>query len=206
MAASPRVDVDAAVRHLERACPRLARVIDAVGPCTLTARGKGSLFDAVVRSIVYQQLAGAAAATIHRRLCERFGGQSPDAAALAAASDADLRACGLSGQKLGYMRDLSARTLTGEIPWRRLARLSDAQVVEELTRIKGVGEWTVQMLLMFRMGRGDVLPTADLGIRKGVQRAFGLRELPTPNKVATVGERWAPHRTVASWYLWRSLD
>jgi 3-methyladenine DNA glycosylase/8-oxoguanine DNA glycosylase len=202
----PRVDPGPATRHLKKASPELARVIAAVGPCTLTIPTRGSLFAALVRSIIYQQLAGAAAATIHRRLMAIYGGKSPTAQQVMATDDATLRQAGLSGQKLGYLRDLAGRTLAEEIDFRRIHRLPDHEVIADLTRVKGIGEWTVQMLLMFRLGRADVLPAADLGIRKGVQRAFGLRELPAPRRVLELGAPWAPHRTVASWYLWRSLD
>lgn len=203
---SPRLDVAVAVPYLKKTCPDLARVIAAVGPCTLTRSRKGTLYDALVRSIIYQQLAGAAAATIHGRLLARFGGQTPEPREILTTADADLRAVGLSPQKLGYLRDLAARVAEGEVRFDHLPRRRDDEVIAELTKIKGVGEWTVQMLLMFRLGRGDILPIKDLGIQKGLQRTFRLRKHPTPAKVAELGARWAPHRTVASWYLWRSLE
>jgi 3-methyladenine DNA glycosylase/8-oxoguanine DNA glycosylase len=184
----------------------LARVIARVGPCALSARGDDT-FEALLHSIVYQQLNGKAAATILGRVLKVLGGRATPARALRA-SDADLRAAGLSRNKLLAVRDLAAKCASGEVPRRRaLEALSDADVVARLTAVRGVGEWTAHMFLMFRLGRPDVLPTGDYGVRK----AFGLLyrrggRLPPPSALEKHGRRWAPYRTVASWYLWRSLD
>ncbi|MGH7719743.1 MAG: DNA-3-methyladenine glycosylase family protein [Gemmatimonadaceae bacterium] len=195
-----------AIQHLRRCDPTLARVIEQVGPCGFEARVEGSHFDAIVRAIVYQQLSGSAAFTIHSRLLNLYGGTPPLPAQLAATPDETLRGVGLSRQKIAYLRDLAARADSGALPVLRLHELEDAAVVEALTQVKGVGVWTAQMFLMFRLARPDVLPDLDLGIRKAIQRAYGLRKLPTVERIHRIGEKWQPYRTIASWYLWRSLD
>ncbi len=194
-----------AVIHLKSVDPVLARVIADVGPCRYTTRSEGTHFDAVVRSIVYQQLAGAAAATIHRRLVALYG-KPPTPAQILATSDEALRGVGLSRQKLGYLKDLAARCTAGDVPIDTLHELPDADVIAALTRVKGVGTWTAQMFLMFRLGRPDVLPALDLGIQIAVAKAYRLRKRPDPKRVAKIGARWTPYATIASWYLWRSLD
>jgi len=196
----------AAVRHLKRADPVLARVITRVGPCRFEARRDGTHFDAVARAIIYQQLSGKAAATIHGRMRDAFGGRDPEPAELLAMPDEPLRAAGVSRQKLGYLRDLAARVHGGEVPLHALDDLSDDEVLEALVRVKGVGRWTAQMFLMFRLGRMDVLPELDLGVQRGIQLAYGLKKLPGPKDVLRYGRPWAPYRSVASWYLWRSID
>ncbi|MCC6929939.1 MAG: DNA-3-methyladenine glycosylase 2 family protein [Gemmatimonadaceae bacterium] len=195
-----------AVNHLRRVDPVMAGVIDEVGPCRFETAPHLTHFEAVARSIIFQQLSGKAAATIHGRFVALFGGETPRAAALHALSDESLRGAGVSRQKVSYLRDLAARVLSGEVPIDTLHEASDDAVIRHLTAIKGVGLWTAQMFLMFRLGRPDVLPDLDLGIRKGIQRAYGLRKLPDAKKVHTIGARWAPYRTVACWYLWRSID
>ncbi len=194
------------VAYLSHADPRLAAVIDAVGACRFAPRAEGTHFEAVVRVIVFQQLSGKAAGTIHGRLHALYGGRAPDPAELLVTTDEALRGAGVSRQKIGYLRDLASRVVTGDVPLDHIETLDDAAALEALTRVKGVGRWTAQIFLMFRLGRPDVLPELDLGIQKGVQRAYELAALPTPAAVARIGERWAPWRTVAAWYLWRSLD
>lgn len=195
-----------AVTHLRRSDPVLARVIERVGPCRFRPRAEGAHFDAVLRSIIYQQLSGSAAYTIHTRFLALFGGTAPEAAQLLATTDDALRGVGLSRQKIGYMRDLAARVHGGEVPIHTLHDLEDDAIIASLTSVKGVGRWTAQMFLIFRLGRPDVLPETDLGIRKAIQRAYRTRGLPTAARVERVGAPWAPYRTVASWYLWRSLE
>jgi DNA-3-methyladenine glycosylase II len=195
-----------AVTHLKRADPVLARVIATVGPCRFTARAEGTHFDAVARAIVYQQLSGKASGTIHGRFLGLYGGRTPHPAELLATSDETLRSVGLSRQKIGYLRDLAGRVSAGEVPIDALHELPDDAVIDALTRVKGVGRWTAQMFLIFRLGRPDVLPDLDLGIQKGIQLVYGLRKLPSSKRVLEIGRPWAPYRTVASWYLWRSLD
>ena len=194
-----------ATRHLRRADPVMARIIERVGPCTFVPRVEGTHFDAIVRAIVYQQLSGKAAATIHRRVRELYGDRDPTPAELLATPDEPLRAAGLSRQKLGYLRDLAARA-TADVDFDPLHELEDAAIVEALTSVKGVGRWTAQMFLMFRLGRPDVLPDLDLGIQNAIQRAYGLEQRPSPKQVLEIGTRWSPHATIASWYLWRSLE
>ncbi|HKV51121.1 MAG TPA: DNA-3-methyladenine glycosylase 2 family protein [Gemmatimonadaceae bacterium] len=193
-----------AITHLRRD-PVLARLMADVGPCRFAARSEGSHFDHILRAIVYQQLSGRAAATIHGRLVALLDG-TPSAARLLAATDEQLRAAGLSRQKIGYLRDLANRVLSGELPVEQLHELDDERVIAALTAVKGIGRWTAHMFLMFRLGRPDVLPELDLGIRKAIQVAYRLRKMPNADRVHAIGAAWAPHRTVASWYLWRSID
>jgi DNA-3-methyladenine glycosylase II len=187
--------------HLRRD-PKLAAIIERVGPCRLVLRAEGTHFGALLRSIVYQQLSGKAAATILGRVRGEFGGRDPTPDELLGVDPERLRAAGLSRQKLGYLLDLARHADELE----RLHELDDAAVIETVTRVKGVGTWTAQMFLMFRLGRPDVLPVLDLGIRKAVQRAYRLRKLPEPTKLEALAEKWRPHCTVACWYLWRSLE
>jgi DNA-3-methyladenine glycosylase II len=200
------VNARAALRHLRAVDPVMKRVIAAVGPCRYTPRAEGTHFDALVRSVIYQQISGKAAATILGRLHAAFGDRPPTPAELHESSEDRLRAAGLSRQKQRYLRDLAEKAAAGLVPFDTLDGLDDPDIIAALTSIKGIGTWTAQVFLMFRLGRADVLPIADLGIQKAIQRAYRLRSLPRPRKVAQLGEPWAPHRTIASWYLWRSLD
>jgi DNA-3-methyladenine glycosylase II len=184
---------------------RLARVMERVGEKPPPPRDEGTHFSALARAIVYQQLSGKAAATILGRVIATIGGTlTPDA--LLAASDEQLRAAGLSRQKLAYLRDLAARSASGELPVERLHELADEEVIAAVRAVKGCGLWTAQMFLMFRLGRPDVLPVHDLGIRKAVQKLFRLRALPAPARMEKLAEPWRPYRTYACWYLWRSLE
>jgi DNA-3-methyladenine glycosylase II len=194
----------AAVKHLRQADPRLARVIEAHGPCTLAPRGDPYRY--LVRSILYQQLAGKAAATIERRFKAGFGGRVPPPETLAAQRAARLRRFGLSRQKAAAVRAVGAAFASGVVSARRIPYLADDAVVESVTQIRGVGEWTAHMLLMFSLGRPDVLPVGDYGVRKGAQKLYGLRDLPKPERLAEIAEPWRPFRSVGSWYLWRALE
>lgn len=196
----------AAVRHLKRVDPTIRRIIERVGPYRPRPPGEGEHLDHLIRAIVYQQLAGAAAATIHGRLLALYGNRSPTAAQLLATRRDRLRRAGLSPQKLGYLKDLARRVAAGAVPLDTLPGRADDAVIETLTEIKGVGTWTAQMFLMFRLGRPDVLPLLDLGIQKAMRRAYGLRALPSPARMEKIAAPWRPYRTVACWYLWRSLD
>ena len=196
----------AAVAHLKRADPRLAAVITAVGPCRFEHRAEGTHFEAVARAIVYQQLSGKAAGTIHTRFHGLYGARAPEPRELLDTPDETLRGVGLSRQKIGYLRDLADRVASGDVPLDHIETLGDDDAIAALTRVKGVGRWTAQMFLMFRLGRPDVLPDLDLGVQKAIQLAYGMRKLPGPKDVLRVGKPWAPWRTIASWYLWRSLD
>jgi len=194
------------IAHLKRVDPVLGAIIDRVGPCRLEARRAGTHYDALVRSIVFQQLSGKAAGTIHRRLCELYPGKRPRAELVLTTDETALRAAGLSRQKIGYLRDLSSRVADRSLPLAHLGRLSDDEIIEHLVQVKGIGRWTVQMFLMFRLGRPDVLPELDLGVQNAIQRAYGLKTRPTPKDVLRIGEKWRPHASLASWYLWRSLE
>lgn len=193
-----------AARHLARSDARLARVIEAHGPCTLSPRGDPYRY--LVRSILYQQLAGKAAATIERRFKAGFGGRVPPPALLAVQRDAKLRTYGLSRQKAAAVKAVGAAFASGLVSARRIPYLADDAVVEAVTQIRGVGEWTAHMLLMFSLGRPDVLPVGDYGVRKGAQKLYGLRDLPKPDRLAELAEPWRPFRSVGSWYLWRALE
>lgn len=195
-----------ALFHLRQADPVLGGIIDRVGPCRLEARRTGTHYDALVRSIVFQQLSGKAARTIHERFRGIYPRRRPRPELVLATSDAALRAAGLSRQKIGYLRDLSARVADRSLPLAHLGRLPDDAIIEHLVQVKGIGRWTVQMFLMFRLGRPDVLPELDLGVQNAIQRAYGLRKRPTPKEVLRIGEPWRPYASVASWYLWRSLE
>ena len=195
-----------AVAHLKRADPVLAEVIARVGPCRLTPRAEGTHFDALVRSIVFQQLSGKAASTILGRVHAHYGNRPPTAEEILATPDEPLRAAGLSRQKLGYLRDFAARVASGEVPLHDIDHLDDDAIIDHLVRVKGIGRWTVQMFLMFRLGRPDVLPELDLGIQNAIKKAYRKRKRPTPKDVKKIGAKWRPYATVASWYLWRSLE
>jgi DNA-3-methyladenine glycosylase II len=192
--------------YLKRVDAVLGRVIERVGPCRFEPRAKGTHFDALMRSIVYQQLSGKAAGTILDRVLALYGGRYPRPAQLLETSDDALRAAGLSRQKLAYLRDLAAKVEAGEVPLARVRRLPDDEIITHLTHVKGIGRWTAQMFLMFRLGRPDVLPELDLGIQTAIQRAYDLPKRPAPGDVLRIGATWRPHATIASWYLWRSLE
>ena len=200
-------DAEAAIAHLTARDPKLGSLIAKVGPLALVTEGARSTFEALARSIVYQQLHGKAAATIFARLGALFppGRMRPEA--LLALEETSLRGAGLSRNKMLALRDLAARTLDGTVPHvRRLHAMSDEDIVERLATVRGIGRWTVEMLLIFRLGRPDVLPVDDYGVRQGFRLAYRKRALPTPKALARHGEKWRPFRTVASWYLWRAVD
>ena len=194
-----------AINHLKRVDPVLAEIIVRVGPCRLTPKQEGSHFDAIVRSIVFQQLSGKAASTIHDRVRGLYGGRDPEPHELLATDDARLRAAGLSRQKLSYLKDLASKVAAGEVDL-DVEHLDDEAIIEQLVKVKGVGRWTVQMFLIFRLGRPDVLPELDLGIQNAVKRAYRRRGRVLPKDIKRIGAKWSPHSTIASWYLWRSLE
>jgi 3-methyladenine DNA glycosylase/8-oxoguanine DNA glycosylase len=201
-------DLSAAEAHIRTADPKLAAMIDLHGPCRIDPDGLMSPFAALVRSIAYQQLTGKAAATIHGRVLTLYRPRRhPRPEDVLATADDRLRGAGLSRAKILAVKDLAAKTLDGTVPTlARLKRLDDEEIVERLSSVRGVGRWTVEMLLIFRLGRPDVLPATDYGVRKGFQRTFRTRGLPSPAQVLKRGERWRPYRSIASWYLWRSLE
>jgi DNA-3-methyladenine glycosylase II len=198
-----------ALRHLASVDEVMGRLIRTVGPYTLVPKRPRHPFQSLATSILYQQLNGKAAATIVGRFVERMGerGRFPTPERVARATLPGLRKCGISGSKGKALKDLARRTLAGGVPsFAQLLRMEDEAIVECLTEVRGIGRWTVEMLLMFRLGRPDVLPVTDFGVRKGFGITYGMDRMPTPQEVADHGERWKPHRTVASWYLWRATD
>ncbi|HTL00122.1 MAG TPA: methylated-DNA--[protein]-cysteine S-methyltransferase [Pseudomonadales bacterium] len=202
-------DPAVAVEHLKKSDPPFARTIDRIGKYDLELKSTPSIFVALAESIVYQQLNGRAAATIFARLRALFPNahHGPTPEQILRASDERLRGAGLSQAKMLSLRDLAQRAVIGEIPTLAEAHaMDDAALIDRLTHVRGIGRWTVEMLLMFRLGRPDVLPADDFGIRKGFSVAFRKREMPTPKEVLARGAKWAPYRTVASWYLWRAPE
>jgi len=208
-------DPDEALAHLRSRDAKLAALIERVGPFTLRVDRTASLFESLLESILYQQLHGKAAATIHGRVREYFRGD-PTPQLLLDTPDDILRVAGVSGNKVRALKDLAARTIDGTVPAHTAMRkMSDADIVERLTEVRGIGSWTVEMLLIFRLGRPDVLPVTDYGVRKGFaltfqrvpkSRPLDAADLPKPDVVFRRGQRWAPYRSVASWYLWRACD
>lgn len=196
----------AAVRHLKRADPVMAKLIERIGPCRFGVITDGTHFHHIARAIVYQQLSTKAASTIHGRFVTLCGGPVVQPRSVLAQREDALRAAGLSRQKAAYIRDLAAHVEQGTLALDDIQARSDEEIIEALTMVKGIGPWSAQMFLMFRLGRPDVLPVLDLGIRKGVQQAYGLRKLPEEKKLRKIAAPWSPYSTVACWYLWRSLD
>ena len=217
---APRYDVKAALEHLSTADVKLGRLIAAVGPFTLKLKSQHSPFEALLEAIIYQQLHGKAAAAILRRLIEAFGDLHPQPGQLLTVPDHILRGAGLSGAKALALRDLAAKTIDGTVPTLpRIRRMADEEIIERLTAVRGVGPWTAEMLLIFRLGRPDVLPVTDYGVRKGYLLTFGplpkeVRQgkpvtpamLPKADAMLRRARKWQPYRSVASWYLWRACD
>lgn len=207
-------DADAAVRTLRDGDAVMRKLVDRVGPFALRLKASEDTFESLAESIVYQQLTGKAAATTFGRVRALYPGGRLVPARLLATKDDVLRGAGLSGSKLASLKDLAARAHDGRIPsLAQLGKMEDEAIVERLTEVRGIGRWTVEMLLIFRLGRPDVLPLGDYGVRKGFARMFrkggtkyGPNDLPTPTELARRGERWRPFRSVASWYLWRALE
>jgi DNA-3-methyladenine glycosylase II len=197
---------------LAKSDPKMAALIERVGKIDLATRLQqrseerpDDAYGALLRAIVGQQLSTKAARTIYLRVIDIFGGSTPSPEQLLEASEADLRGAGLSGRKVEYVRDLAAHILAGELELDRLDQLSDEEVVAELVAVRGLGQWTAEMFLLFHLERPDVLSGGDLGIRKAVQIEYGLEEMPTPQRVLEIGEPWRPRRSLASLYLWESL-
>lgn len=201
-------DLEAAVAHLARRDKKLGRWMEKIGPLEIDAWDKTfDTVDSLARSILYQQLSGKAAATIVGRVETAIGSKKINAKSLAKVQDVQLRACGVSGNKTLALRDLAARAEQGEIPSAaRFSSLSNDEIIEKLIAVRGIGRWTVEMMLMFRLGRPDVLPVDDLGVRKGAQILDKLEFMPTPKELILRGEKWAPYRTLAAMYCWRIVD
>lgn len=196
--------VQAAIEHLRKADRRMKRVIDAVGPFGL--KFHRDRFQSLVRAIVWQQISGKAAQSIYNKLLLKLDGGRVVPETLAALSPEEFRTAGISPQKLSYLQDLSSRVLSRQVRLDKTGRMSDEAVIAELTQIKGVGEWTAQMFLIFTLGRTDVFPHADLGIRSAIKKLHGLDDLPDKTLGHKLAKPWRPYASVASWYLWRSLD
>ena len=196
------------VRHLSKTDPVMKRLIREVGPFTLTPRSKRSPFESLARAIANQQLHDKAAESILRRFVALFPAKRfPQPGDLLAINEQAIRGAGFSHAKVAALRDLAAKTLDGTVPTGVIVRkLDDEAIIERLTAVRGVGRWTVEMLLIFQLGRPDVLPVDDFGVRNGFRITYGRRSMPTPNVVRQYGERWKPYRTAAAWYLWRAAD
>jgi len=193
-----------AINHLKKADPVLAAIIKKAGP--YRAKYMEPVFQTLVRSIVYQQLSGKAAMTIFNRLAEAAEVTPLTPEAILKMRPQKMRKLGLSKQKTIYIRELAKLTRDGDIQFERLPEMEDAAIIETLTRVKGVGVWTVQMFLMFALQRPNVLPVGDLGVRAAMKKAYGLAELPKPQEMESIAAAWHPYRSIASWYMWRSLE
>ena len=199
-------------KQLAASDPTMAALIERIGKIDLATRlsrrkeeRPNDAYGALLRAIVGQQLSTKAARTIYLRVVDLFGGSTPTPEQLLDASEEDLRGCGLSGRKTEYIRDLAAHVLSGDLELDRLEQLGDEEVIEEIVAVRGLGQWTAEMFLMFHLERPDVLSGGDLGIRKAIQVEYRLEEMPTPTRVVEIGEPWRPHRSLASLYLWESL-
>lgn len=200
-----RAEVAAGIEYLRTRDPVLREIIGRVGDFAL--KRERDVFTALVRAIVSQQISTGAARSIYGRLCERAGGEENLLAGLMELSAEELRAAGLSAQKARYLRDLAEKVTSGTVALERIGKLSNDEIVAELTQVKGIGVWTVQMLLIFSLGRLDVFPGADLGIRTAIQRLYRKRALPTkPGQLRRFEKLWQPYASIASWYCWRSLE
>jgi len=199
-------DYTKARRHLVGADPTLAALMRRVGPCRLGHGISGDPFTALINAIASQQLSVKAADTIFRRVCALFPPDAvPNPGGLANISDDELRAAGLSRPKIRYLRDLAGHVQDGRLDFPSLASLDDDEALARLTAVKGIGVWTAEIFLMFRLGRLDILPADDLGLLRATQQVYGLRTRPTPKRLRRMGEAWQPYRSVAAWYLWASL-
>ena len=203
----PPFDLDEAVRTLAKVDEKMGELIDRYGPCTWTLRSMESPFQALLRAIIFQQLSTASANAIFGRFEHLFGASGPNPEDILRLPEDDIRAVGVSRPKIRYMRDLAERTIDQTVPTQEaLVQLDDKEILDRLCAIKGIGRWTVEMLLMFNLGRPDVLPSTDLVIRRGFMHIYGGDELPSFKELEAFGERWRPYRSVACWYIWRFED
>jgi len=201
----------AAVRHLKRADPVMRRIIARVGPCLLHERVQTNRLRALVMAVIAQQISWHAARTVEARFCAIYGcdssdrhGKFPEPEQILATPARRLRSAGLSRQKVRYIHDIAARASSGELPLAHLGDMNDEAIMECLTAVKGIGRWTAEIFMLISLGRPDVLPVDDLGIQHAIRMAYGLRRMPSEKKMLELSEAWRPHRSVASWYLWRS--
>ncbi|HWQ91072.1 MAG TPA: DNA-3-methyladenine glycosylase [Clostridia bacterium] len=197
-----------AVEHLIQADPILARLIRQVGPCNLRIRSRRTPYQALVSAVIYQQLNGIAAETILSRVQSLYSKtRFPSPEQLLESPDEELRAAGLSRAKTAALKDIAAKTLSGLVPSTRVIRkLSDAEIMERLVQLRGVGPWTVEMLLIFTLGRLDILPVTDYGVQKGFALTYSWDDIPQPRQLLAEGERWRPFRSIAAWYFWRAVE
>lgn len=199
-----RFSAAAAYRHLRAADPVVGALIDEHGP--YRPRPAMDHYESLLRTILFQQLSGASASAIQRRWLDLYDGHYPTPPLLLATTDEAFRAAGVSRQKAGYMRDLAEHVVAGHLDFAGVDGLSDEEVVEQITRVKGLGPWSAHMFLMFQLGRPDVLPVGDYGVRNGMRIAYGLPDVPSEARAREVGEPWAPYRSVGSWYMWRAVE
>ncbi|HEX2557546.1 MAG TPA: DNA-3-methyladenine glycosylase [Nitrososphaera sp.] len=198
-----RRELAGALEHLSVSDARLGRIIQSVGACKIKKRQDP--FQSLAEAIIYQQLAGSAADAIYNRFVKIYG-SFPEPAQLLATHSAKLRAAGLSGRKIEYLKDLASHVSDGRLKLSLLASMADDQVVEQLVQVKGIGPWTAEMFLIFCLGRPDVLPVGDLGLRRAMQKTYSLSELPLPAAMQNIAQPWKPYRSIATWYLWKSLE
>jgi DNA-3-methyladenine glycosylase II len=198
----------AALKHLADRDPIMGRLIAEIGECFLKPEARRSPFQSLVQAVAHQQLNGTAANTILTRFRKLFPGRRfPRAEDLASVTDEQIRACGFSFAKIRAIRDIAEKTISGVVPHsRHIHKFSDEEIITRLTEVRGVGRWTVEMLLIFQLGRQDVLPVDDFGVRSGFSVAYKKKSMPKPKELLAFGERWKPHRTTAAWYLWRAAD
>lgn len=198
---------DDAIAHIRAVDARMAAVLQAAGNPRLEIKRARSPFEYLLRAIIYQQLAGKAAATIHGRVLDLFDARRPDPARLLKLRAPTLRKAGVSANKQKALKDLALRAVAGGIPsFAALSRLEDEAIIDQLTQVHGVGRWTVEMLLMFQLGRPDVLPINDLGVQKGFAKAYGMSDMPKPKQLAQLADHWRPYRSIGSWLCWRALE
>lgn len=197
-------DAEAARKHLRRVDPVMRDIVKQCGPLEIEARG--TPYQSLLRAVLYQQLAGPAAAAIERRLLALYGDGVPEPHEMLATTPEAMRTAGVSRQKASYLHSLAEHAQGGALDYRGLARLDDEAVIERVTEVRGIGRWTAEMLLMFCLGRPDVLPVDDLGVRKSMMLAYGLKSLPDAKTMLRIGEAWRPYRSAGSWYLWRTTD
>jgi DNA-3-methyladenine glycosylase II len=199
-------DYTIARRHLMKADPKLGLIIKRVGPCTLHAFAPSDPFETLCMSIASQQLSTKAAATIFGRFCDLFPKRKPTPAGVMTLTDEEIRVVGFSRPKVAYLKDLASHVLDGRLDLKGLKKHPDDEVMKQLVAVKGIGRWTAEIFLMFRLGRPDILPADDLGLMNAAHRVYGLRKRPDAKQLRRMGEAWSPYRSVAAWYLWQSLN
>ena len=199
-------DYTIARRHLMKVDPKLSLIIKRVGPCELHAVAPRDPFEALCMSIASQQLSVKAAATIFGRFCDLFPGRTPTPERVMTLTDDEIRGVGFSRPKVSFIKDLAARVIDGRLDLKALKKPPDDEVMRQLVAVKGIGQWTAEIFLMFRLGRPDIFPADDLGLMNAVHRAYKLRKRPDAKRLRALAETWRPHRSVAAWYLWQSLS